>query len=234
MLIFGSSKAGANEILAPKPRLTEKDGGYNLDYLSELSDYLSDRLFLRQEAITLRNKLSVNLFVTSPNEKVTLGRGKWLFYTQPLEREPLSDLELWCAAENLRLLEEYTRSRGSEFLFVLAPNKSSICTDMVSRGRVTHDGERLEALLTELGVSHSSLYSALELHDDYFYETDSHWNAIGAAAAADTILSSLERHTAYADGPFSNGSGHSGDLSEMLFPASPIVEADWLYPVSFS
>ena len=231
---FGGSKAGANEIFAPRPKLTRKDGTYNLNYLTELTDYVTDRLFLRQEAITLRNRLSTTLFATSPSEKVTLGRGNWLFYTEPLETAPLSDRELWCAAENLRLLEEYTRSRGSDFLFVLAPNKSTLCRDMVSNGTVSDDGQHLESLLREMGVSHSSLYSALAFQDDYFYHTDSHWNGIGAAVAADTILSSLDRQSRYANGPFSEGSGHAGDLSEMLYPAAPDVETDWLYPFTFT
>ena len=84
MLIFGGSKGGANEILPPKPRLTEADGSFNCCYLPQLSDYLSSRLFLRQEAITVKNMLSAKLFATSPVEKVTLGRGNWLFYTETL------------------------------------------------------------------------------------------------------------------------------------------------------
>ena len=233
MLIFGASKAGANEILAPKPKLTESDGSYNLHYLSDLSDYLCDRLFLRQEAITLRNRLSVDLFVTSPNEKVMLGRGDWLFYAEPLLRDPLSERELWCAAENLKLLEEYAASRGSEFLFVLCPNKSTLCSDRLTGGTVTEDGQHLEAMLDALGVPHCSLYDALAFHSDYYYEADSHWNAVGAAVAADTILASLSRSSDYAAGPFTPGSGHSGDLSEMLYPAAPTVETDWRYPFTF-
>ena len=233
MLVFGSSKAGANEIRTPKPALTEKDGSYNLNYLSQLSDYLSERLYFRQEAITVRNRLSTSLLVTSPNEKVTLGRGGWLFYTEPLASEPLSEKELWCAAENLRLLEEAAHSRGSDFLFVLCPNKSSVCPDMVSAGQLTDDGQHLEEKLREVGVSYCSLYPVLAFHEEYFYAADSHWNGFGAAAAADAVFSSLGRRTRFGDGPFTEGSGHRGDLSEMLFPARPDVETDWLYPFSF-
>lgn len=233
MLIFGSSKAGANEIRAAKPAFTEKDGKVNLNYFSQLSDYLSDRLFLRQEAITVRNRLSTALFLTAPNDKVALGRGGRLFYAEPLEAEPLSEKELWCASENLRLLEEAARSRGSEFLFVLCPNKSSLCADMFSSARLTDDGLHLEEKLRDMGVSHSSLYSALSFHEEYFYKFDSHWNGIGAAVAADAIFSDLGRRTNYAGGHFTQGSGHVGDLSEMIYPAAPDVETDWLYPFSF-
>ena len=233
MWIFGGSKAGANEILAPKPSLTEKDGSYNLQYFSELSDYLSDRVFLRQEAITLRNKLSVKLFSTSPSKKVTLGRDDWLFYAETLSGEALSEKELWCAAENLKLLQEAAESRGSEFLFVLCPNKSSLLPEAVGYGTPSEDGKRFEALLQDMGVAHSSLYDALLRRADCYYHTDSHWNATGAAIAADAINASLGRKTRYADGPFQEGLGHSGDLSAMLFPAAPTVETDWVYPFTF-
>ena len=233
MLVFGGSKAGANEILAPKPKLTEKDGGYNLQVLSELSDYLSDRLFLRQEAITLRNQLSVKVFSTSPSEKVMLGREDWLFYAETLSGEALSEKELWCAAENLKLLQEAAESRGSEFLFVLCPNKSTVCFEAVGYGTPSKDGERFEALLDTMGVAHSSLYAPLLRRVDCYYHTDSHWNAMGAALAADTILASLGRGTCYAAGPFAEGSGHSGDLAEMLYPASLNYEADKTYPFTF-
>ncbi len=234
MAMFGSSKAGANEILSPKPALREKDGSLNFDCLSELSDYLTDRCFLRQELITLRNKLSVNIFGTSPNEKVTLGREDWLFYAETLSGIALSDHELWCAAENLKLLEEYAESRGSEFLFVLCPNKSSLCTDPVGYGTPSTDGQRFETLLDSLGVAHCSLYGVLRMREDCFYHADSHWNGYGAAVAADAINAALGRSSDYAAGPFREGSGHAGDLSEMLYPASPTVETELLYDFSFS
>lgn len=233
MLIFGGSKGGANEILPPKPRLTEADGSFNCCYLPQLSDYLSSRLFLRQEAITVKNMLSAKLFATSPVEKVTLGRGNWLFYTETLNAEPLTEKELWCAGENLRLMQEYVESRGEKFLFVLCPNKAALCTEVLTNGKPLQDGQSFEKLLDELGVSHCSLYACLADWEKYFYHSDSHWNALGAAAAADTILASLGMKSEYVWGPFFLGAGHRGDLSEMLYPCRPTVENEYLYPFTF-
>ena len=175
----------------------------------------------------------MKLFSTSPNEKVTLGKKDWLFYAETLSGEALSDRELWCAAENLRLLQEYAQSRGSEFLFVLCPNKSTLCPEAVKSGTPSADGARFEALLTDAGVSHSSLYPALTGRTDCYYRTDSHWNGKGAALAADAIFASLGRGTDFAAGPFTEGGGHAGDLSEMLFPASPTVETDYTYGFTY-
>lgn len=233
MLIFGSSKPAANELRTPKPAFTEEDGSFNLDYFSQLSDYLCPRLFLRQEAITLRNLLSVKLFATSPTEKVSLGRGDWLFYSETLHDDPLSERELWCAGENLRLMQEYTESSGKRFLFVLCPNKASVCPASLVNENSFSDGLNLENKLDELGVSYSSLFYTLYDREDFFYHSDSHWNGLGAAAAADVILAALDRPSHYGEGSFTPGEGHSGDLSAMLFPASPQVEQDWLYPFTF-
>lgn len=234
MMIFGGSRAGANEILAPRPRLRERDGTLNTEFLTDCSDYLSDRFFLRQEAITLRNRLSTDLFATSPSPKVALGREDWLFYAETLEAAPRSDAELWRAGENLKLLQEYAQSRGSRFLFVLCPNKASLCPDAIRSGSPTGDGQRFEQLLDTLEVAHCSLYEVLQGREELFYHTDSHWNGKGAAAAADAILAELDMEGGFARGPFTEGAGHAGDLSEMLYPAAPAVETDYSYPFRFT
>lgn len=233
MVIFGSSKAGANEILASRPKLHNPDGSFNAGLLSDTSAYLSDRFFLRQEAITLRNRICVDLFSTSPVKKVALGKEDWLFYAEPLYAEPLNSRELFCAEENLRLMQEYTESRDMEFLFVLCPNKSTLCPAEVSVGTPSEDGRRLETLLRDHLVSHCSLYEALFSREEYFYHCDSHWNALGAAAAADSILSSLDKPSGFATIGFSESGSHRGDLSEMLYPVSNAGEPEYSCPLTF-
>ena len=49
LVLTGEAEAGANEILAPSPRLRDTDGGLNGAVLTELADYIDDRFFLRQE-----------------------------------------------------------------------------------------------------------------------------------------------------------------------------------------
>ncbi len=232
MLIFGGSKAGANEILAPRPHFV-KNGSVNTAYLSDLSAYVSDRFFLRQEAITLRNRLSAGLFATSPNEKVALGRQGWLFYAEPLVSEPLTEREAWCAAENLRLIQEAAEEKGSAFLFVLCPNKSTLCPDKLRSGSPSEDGELLEGLLGEKGVAFCSLYDVLQGREELFYATDSHWNALGAAAAAERILAGLGREASYPAAAFTTDGVHAGDLSEMLYPAAPVTEPAHSYPFTY-
>ena len=48
MLLFGESRAGANEVLASAPSLRNRDGTLNGGCLQDFSDYIGDRFFLRQ------------------------------------------------------------------------------------------------------------------------------------------------------------------------------------------
>ena len=56
MLFAGPAAARANEVLASAPALRGADG-LNTRFLSDVSTWLSDRFFLRQELITAHNRL---------------------------------------------------------------------------------------------------------------------------------------------------------------------------------
>ena len=86
--------------------------------------------------------------------------------------------------------------------------------------------DALYALLGEMGVSVSrscAMYSSQEAEPLYF-KTDSHWNAKGAALAADALLAALSRESDYFPGTVSAGNTHRGDLYEMLYPAGKELE----------
>ena len=59
-----------------------------------------------------------------------LGSDGWLYYAPTLadytRSEPMTERELWCAARTLALLQEYVEGRGGQFLFTVAPDKSSL------------------------------------------------------------------------------------------------------------
>ena len=128
LILAGPSQARANETAARFPDITE-DGRLNPDFLSELSDYVSDAFFLRQELITGYARIQA-LFGQSANEDVVLGREGWLFYGEEMAdyagTDPLTDREIYAAARNILLMQEYSLGLGADFLFFLAPNKSSL------------------------------------------------------------------------------------------------------------
>lgn len=236
MLLAGEAPAAANEVLADAPRLSTGDGRFNSDFLSDLTSYMGDRFFLRQEAITAWNAVNARVLGSSAAESILLGRDGWLFFAETLpdytQSAPLSERELWSAARVVALMQEYAQDQGSRFLFTLCPNKNSLYPDYMPKsvhaGSGVSDATRFQAVLTGMGVNYLDLFAALEAHDEpLYFAADSHWNAKGAAVGADAILGALELPGGWVEGGFVAGEPHKGDLYEMLYPAGKATEADF-------
>ena len=233
LAVFGEAQPSANEILTPRPRLTEPDGSFNAAFLSDFSDYIGDRFALRQEFVTAWAWLNARLLHTSVEEQVVLGQDGWLYNAETLDDymgRGLTDGQLQSAARNLALMAEYAESRGAAFLFTLAPNKNSLyperMPDYIPAGSGSN-ASRLPAFLAVEGVPYADLFAAFRGQDEVlYYETDSHWTNRGAALAADRLLAALGRDRAYFAGPFPAPAEHLGDLYEMLYPAGKRTEAD--------
>ena len=241
LVLTGGAEAGANEVLAAKPALRDRNGRFNPDVLADLGDYVGDRFSLRQECVTAWAKLNAALFGVSVTDSVVLGTDGWLYYEPTLadylRSEPMTDRELWCAGRTLYLLQEYAESRGALFLFTVAPNKNSLYDEhMPARTRLAgpSNAEALAGKLSEMGVNYLDLFAVFRgAEETLYFKTDSHWSGKGAALAADALLAAAGRETAYAAGPFAAGS-HRGDLYEMLYPAGRAAEPDDVYAPGFT
>lgn len=237
-LVFGPSRAGANEQLSGKPELIRADGSWNPDYLGDAMKWFSDHFFLRQELISLDNLISARIFRTSGADSVILGENGWLYYADTLEdysgNNGMTDRELSAAANNLALMAEYCRENGREFLFVVAPNKNSLYPEhMPSRllQGTENNRTRLFPLLEEMGVPFADLYAAFGAEDEVLYFAhDSHWNSKGAALGADVINAAFGRDTDYYRQAFEAAVPHEGDLYAMLYPAFRDPEENPAYP----
>ncbi len=232
MLVLGESGAAANQVLASRPSLRDRDGAWNARVLNDCADWLADRFALRQELVGLWSALHVRALGSSPQEQVLLGSEGWLYYAPTLPDycgQALSEPELEAVALRLAGLQAEAESRGARFLLVVAPNKNSLYPGhMPAAYPENHAGsswEKLRPLLDREGVAYVDLFS-LPLP---YYRTDTHWTAEGAAQAADAVLAALGRESAYAAGPFAPGALRSGDLYEMLYPAGSGAETELLY-----
>ena len=241
LALTGGSPAGANEALAPKPRVQNRDGSFNADVLSDLSAYVDSRFSLRQESITVWAALNAALLNTSATEDVLLGSDGWLYYAPTLpdytRTEPMTDEELWSAAQTLYLIQEAVEAKGGQFLFTIAPNKNSLYDGhmpSLPREDAPSDAERLAVLLEEMGVHYLDLFAVFRAQgEELYFPTDSHWNGKGAALAADAILAALGREGGYFAGDFDTGT-HTGDLYEMLYPAGTDTDPDYVYAPGFT
>ena len=234
--VKGPSAACANEVPAPKPVLM--DGGkLNDSYLSQLADYYSGRFFLRRELITAYAGGQTGLFGTYISDDVVSGKKGWLYYKSTLgdyrNDEGMTERELYAAANNLALMQEYCESQGADFVFMAAPNKNTIYPqNMPFAGTPagTHDLDRLYALLDGMGVRTVDIAARFrEESEVLYYAHDSHWTGRGAALGADLINEAFGRESDYFSGDFTRSQSHTGDLYEMLYPAGSDTELDFTY-----
>ena len=65
--------AGGNQVLAAPPSLVDASGQLNPDYLTELTAYVEDSHFLRQEMIEAWSLLNARVLHTSISDQVILG-----------------------------------------------------------------------------------------------------------------------------------------------------------------
>lgn len=242
MLINGPSEAAANEAPVVAPKLVKYDGSLNRDYLGNLRDYMSNGFFLRLECITGWDALCANVLNTSANDDVILGPDGWLFYGAAVNditgANQMSDRAIWATARSLALMQEYAATQGADFVFTVPCGKYTLYPTHVPDYVTVAEGsnrERLQPLLEEMGVNYADLYAAFTaVEEELYWQWDSHWNAKGAALAADAILAAVGMESDYFSGPFGEELNHSGDLYNMLFPRGTALEVDYIWSPGFT
>ncbi len=231
------NEAGGNQALSRVPAPRDDEGNWNTAYLSQMQNYAADHFFLRQEMITAWSTLNARALRSSITENVVLGRDGWLYFGDTLPDyaglAPMTEREIFSAARNLELISEYCENQGATFLFTVAPNKNSLYPDHmpgITASSEPRDAQRLEEALIGQGVSYLDLFALFrEEGETLYFPRDSHWNAKGAALAADGVNQALGRPSEYFDGPFAPTLNHKGDLYDMLYPAGKGLEMDMAY-----
>lgn len=242
ILFAGPAEAGANEVLSKAPALVDKDGKLNDYFLNDAATWLSDHFFGRQELISVHNKTVSTVFATSSSDDVILGTGDWLYYKPTLGdytgTAVATDREIFMAANNLALMQEYCESQGRAFAFVIAPNKNSLYPEhMPDYGAVSRqtNAQALHSKLDEMGVAYIDLFAVFgEQEEVLYFAHDSHWNSKGAALGADSINAAFGAESNYFAADFSASEYHLGDLYEMLYPSFKDTEENPVYGGAFA
>lgn len=235
MVAFGESKAGGNEVLSNAPEFKLKDGSWNENFFADLSSWINDRFFLRQEMITLDNVVMAQGFGTSGEKKVIVGKDGWLFFEDTLDdytgTASLSQRELFGVVKNIQLMNEYCQLNGRDFAFVIAPNKNSVYGEFMPDYGVKsdyRDSEKVLAALKQSGVKTPDIFEAIgSKQEQLYFKHDSHWNTKGAALGADVINKAFGKSTDFFGSEFSKSRVNEGDLYGMLYPALRDTEKDW-------
>lgn len=215
-----------------------------LQYPARFEAYFNDHFGLREKMISANNFIFAELLRTSPVPEVMMGKDDWLFVASIDTPESFHGLRPLSAAELERwqlLLEgrrDWLASHGIKYLFAVAPNKSTIYQQFLPR---RFEGIGAETPLSQL-MSHMAMGSTVNVVDlrggliaasgqeKVYYQTDSHWNHIGAHIAYQQIVRATRqwfpRETPLPLEGFSvKPSGQKlGDLARMLGGGVAIAE----------
>lgn len=208
MPFLAESESAEKRVLQEKPHLWE-DGRIDPEYTKKMDQWLSDHFSFRSRLAAGFGMIKADLFATSSEESVIVGREDWLYFAETLDdymqRRVLSEEELVRIRKILTLVDEYVASRGGKFLFFVAPNKNTVYPEYMPyyypKGTGSSSLERLNRAL-EGSSFYRDVFSALkekkaswqqeEFISDHpqwlYYQRDSHWNAYGAAVAFESIM----------------------------------------------
>ncbi len=190
-----------NRYLASFPSIF-KDNHFNKNFFSDCNAYLSDRFGLRLYFISLNSKINHKLHAFK-GAKGIQGKNGWFFYIDTEDGNNYADfmkqnllidenLETW--KENVKNTATWCKQNGIKAIFLICPNKHSVYSEYYpfSRPLGNTRTDQLTAILDELGVEYIFprdvlLQKKAEYNYPLYYETDTHWNPIGAYCAFELL-----------------------------------------------
>lgn len=203
---FFSSDSGENRELTSFPEFSVKDYA---NYSSKLESFYNDHLPFRNLMIRLQTMIDKNICGQTVLHNVILGKKDWLFYNNEEEKTIstyrgkilLTQMELETIANNCVAMQRKLESEGKEFVLFIAPNKERVYFEyMPSVYGLPADVypvlQIVDYLKTHTSVHVVYAYDALmnakqTLSIPIWYNTDTHWNAVGASIGANELLKEL-------------------------------------------
>lgn len=222
-----------NRVLAGMPGFSLRDV-YNRNYFSAFEGYFNDHFAFRRGLVTMKSWVDYYLFKTSPSPKVHVGTDGWLYYYRtthdyykvddciPVERERMERM-----AEQLHLLERMVEASGRRFLFVVAPDKSTIYPEFFGEKRYNLRCSKSHYDLLVYYLQKYPVRNFIRIDDDLmrakeeqqvYYKTDTHWNMHGSMVAGSSIIKHFAPVTwrDYFPAVKMSEEGYRGDLSKLL------------------
>jgi hypothetical protein len=209
-LVLGLDRAQVSE--AEMRRLADfPEWSWRRDAIAEWPDrfqrYFNDHFAFRNALIHLQAAVLWHGFHTSSSDTVIAGKGDWLFYADDggiedyVQAEPFTDAQLQQWQRTLERTRDWLNSRGTRFLFVLAPDKQMIYPELMPASlHRLHDRYRADQLLDYMRT-HSTL-EILDLRpaileaksrELLYHHYDTHWNDRGALIGYQQITARLQR-----------------------------------------
>ena len=196
-----------NRNLAAKPVLI-KDGDLNTNIFPEADLYLQDHFGGRERLVNIANFIDYNIFhKMHMNDRALEGKDGWFFYKEDgnnlldfqksnlLNEEQLTNLK-----NNIADAARWCDENGIKYVFVIGPNKHSVYSEKYPFKRP--DGitraDQISKIFSELKLpyvySRDKLISKKSENDvPLYYETDTHWNSLGAYYCFEDIFTEIKK-----------------------------------------
>lgn len=176
------------------------------------ADYFSDHLFFKENLVSLKSMAELTLFGELDSEKVIAGTKRpWLFNCsedgQPLQTYKKTNRfdaeELAEITANLTALQMDLADAGIDFVLMISPDKEQIYgTDYMHGSVKREEGDSrteqfvgyLETNAPDICVVYpkDALIEAKDrLEVPVYYESDTHWNLVGASIANEALLQAI-------------------------------------------
>ena len=210
----------------------------------QFENYFNDRFGMRNRMINAHNRIKLNLFRTSPTDKVTIGQEGWLYLSETVTQETPEDPAFYDRHYQMwRSRQDWLASQGIPYLFVLVPDKKSIYPEYLNDPQPPQyydsNGRYAREMAARGDLSFLDLGPALRAHKGdgpLYFRNDSHWNFYGsltgyrAIAERLTQLSPLQPET-FSDMPWSLSPCEGGGLARMLGFPKALKERTYMWPV---
>ena len=230
----------------PKPALTRA-------FTADFERAFADRFGMREPLLRLHNHLLVRAFGVSPSANVLIGGAGWLYFLgedgTAFDRyyrgaPPMSDSDIGALAAELARRERFLASHGIAYVVTIAPEKYTIYPEFLptwalARAKHTPLDRLVEAIRAGGAVRYVDLRAPLraaKASERVYYQTDSHWNSLGAAVAYREIMRAVAAALAprpvsvapVVEPPYVPGVDvYSGDLARMTGDPRHFVEPNY-------
>jgi len=190
-------------LLAPYPNLRFNPTTWS-QFSEQLTNFYNDRFPWRAWFVSRANWLKYRLFATSSNKIVIPGKKGWLYLWSADERllathalMPPDRVVAWIKLFESR--RNWLAKRGSNFLLVISPSKSSIYDEnllpnIVSPTAVSATDQIIASLKKHDSVQVLDLRPTLRANKKFgrlYFRSDSHWSPLGAFVAYREIINGL-------------------------------------------
>ncbi len=224
---------------------------FDNEYFSKFDKYFLDRVPLRNTSIKIYtdtqrmfnkayDKLLSALNIDHYIEQnfVVFGKGEWLFYSNDNSLDYFrgtnlpDESELQRYAERARIVSDYFKSQGKDFVIMIMPNKEQIYTEYMPTGIKAHTQNKRMDIINDYFAEKSNvkfLYpkqALLNAKQQYqvYYKQDTHWSKAGGYTGTMELLDELG--IARGEATLTPTELYRADLAKMLLQ-SPIKDVDY-------